>query len=160
MHIIPPPFLLVQVKAPATLIIYALSRQYASVIILEPKVVDKLVVNRNQFGSQISQSQSQLSSMSNPSCSNLLRLSMSPPASITAFMAAWLSFLLLSAASFSRRALVLLLPLGATPVRILRLSSGVKLTKPDPPVDCCRDECREALLDFRRADAELEWLGR
>jgi hypothetical protein len=64
----------------------------------------------------------------------LLRLSTSPPASNTAFMAAWLNFLLFSAASFSRRALVLLLPLGATPVRILRLSCGVKLTKPTLPL--------------------------
>ena len=47
-----------------------------------------------------------------------------------AFIAAWLNFRLFSAASFSLRALVFELPLGATPVRIFLESSGVKFTNP------------------------------
>lgn len=48
-------------------------------------------------------------------------------------MAASLRRLRLSWASFSRRALVLELPLGATPVMSMLPSLGVKLTKPIPP---------------------------
>lgn len=44
-------------------------------------------------------------------------------------MAASLSFRRRSRASCSRRALVLELPLGATPVKIFLLSLGVKFTK-------------------------------
>lgn len=54
----------------------------------------------------------------------------SPPASRMARAAARLRRRRFSAASFSRRALVLELPLGATPVRIFLPSCGVKLTKP------------------------------
>ena len=93
----------------------------------------------------------QLSNTHNPSRSNILSLSTSPPASITALTAAWLNFLLFSAASFSRLAFVLELPLGATPVRIFRLSSGVKLTNPTFRPD------EEALLGARLLACEL-WL--
>lgn len=62
-----------------------------------------------------------------------ISLSTSPPAACTAFMAASLSRLLLSTASRSRRALVLELPLGATPVMSNPPSLGVKLTKPISP---------------------------
>ena len=69
-----------------------------------------------------------------PSCSvnnpALLNAFKSPPASTTALTAAWLNLRRLSAASFSLLALVLELPEGATPLRILLLSCGVKLTKP------------------------------
>lgn len=85
-------------------------------------------------------SPSQLSNTHNPSRSNIFNLSTSPPASITALTAAWLSFLLFSAASFSRRALVLELPLGATPVRIFLLSSGVKLTNPTLRLEPAEEE--------------------
>lgn len=54
---------------------------------------------------------------------------MLPPAACTALIAAWLSLLVFSIASFSRLAFVLELPLGATPVKIFMLSSGVKFTK-------------------------------
>lgn len=77
---------------------------------------------------------------------------------MTALTAAWLSFLLFSAASFSRRALVFELPLGATPVRILRLSSGVKLTKPPPSETPRCPVCAECWLDpddLRREAARL-----
>lgn len=87
----------------------------------------------------------------NPSRSNV---SKSPPASRTAFFAASLNFLRFSAASFSRLAFVLLLPLGATPVRIFLLSSGVKLTK---PMDAERGPSWDvpfSALDFRRAWCE------
>ena len=57
------------------------------------------------------------------------RLSISPPASLTALIAACDSFLRFSKASFSLLAFVLDEPLGATPVRIFLLSLGVKLTK-------------------------------
>jgi len=58
---------------------------------------------------------------------------MLPPAALTARTAACDSLLLFSMASFSLLALVLLLPLGATPVRILPLSFGVKFTKSAKP---------------------------
>jgi hypothetical protein len=54
---------------------------------------------------------------------------MFPPTACTARLAASLKRRLFSSASFSLLALVLLLPLGATPVRIFMLSLGVKLTK-------------------------------
>ena len=63
----------------------------------------------------------------------LRRLSISPPASLTALNAACDSFLLFSKASFSLLAFVLDEPLGATPVRIFLLSLGVKLTKSTVP---------------------------
>ena len=63
----------------------------------------------------------------------LFNLPTSPPASITALTAASLNFRRFSSISFSRLALVLLLPLGATPVSNLALSSAVKLTKPTAP---------------------------
>ena len=49
----------------------------------------------------------------------------SPPALTTAFSAAWLNLRRFSTASLSRRALVLLLPEGATPVNSFSLSCGV-----------------------------------
>ena len=66
-----------------------------------------------------------------------LRASTSPPALLTAFNAASLSFLRFSRASASRLALVLELPLGATSLSSLVESFGVKFTKsiaPTPPV--------------------------
>jgi hypothetical protein len=63
--------------------------------------------------------------------------STSPPALLTAFKAASLNRLRFSRASASRLALVLELPLGATSLRSLAESRGVKLTKsiaPNPPV--------------------------
>lgn len=62
-----------------------------------------------------------------PSC---ISLSTSPPAAATAFIAASLSLLLFSCASFSLRAFVFELPLGATPVISMLPSFGVKLIKP------------------------------
>lgn len=61
-----------------------------------------------------------------------ISLSTSPPAAATALMAASLRRRRRSWASFSRRALVLELPLGATPVMRTPPSLGVKLTKPIP----------------------------
>lgn len=49
----------------------------------------------------------------------------SPPALTTAFSAAWLNLRRFSTASLSRRALVLLLPEGATPVKSFSLSDAV-----------------------------------
>jgi hypothetical protein len=49
----------------------------------------------------------------------------SPPALTTALTAAWLNLRRFSTASLSRRALVLLLPEGATPVSSFSLSDGV-----------------------------------
>lgn len=63
----------------------------------------------------------------NPSRNNL---STSPPAAATAFIAAWPIRTRRSLASFSRLALVLELPLGATPVMRAEPSLRVKLTKP------------------------------
>ena len=62
--------------------------------------------------------------------------STSPPALLTAFSAASLSFFLLSLASASLLALVFELPLGATSLRSLLESLGVKFTKSiaNPPV--------------------------
>ena len=68
----------------------------------------------------------------NYSLISLSKTPTSPPASLTNLRAASESFRLLSNASFSRLAFVFELPLGATPVKILFLSSGVKLTKPNP----------------------------
>lgn len=59
-----------------------------------------------------------------------ISLSTSPPAAATAFIAASLILLLFSTASFSLLALVLLLPLGATPVINTPPSLGVKFTNP------------------------------
>ena len=58
----------------------------------------------------------------------------------------------------------MLLPLGATPVNIFLLSSGVKLTKPPPmeaPLACAWDTCCEEFDDFLRDAVRLcgweEW---
>ena len=86
------------------------------------------------------------------------KASTSPPALRTAIKAASLSFRRFSRASCSRRALVLELPLGATPVRILWLSSGVKLTKETamvlPEFCCCCCCCCEE-LDLEDVVADL-----
>ena len=65
---------------------------------------------------------------------SFLNFSKSPPASSTALSATSLNFLLFSDASLSLLAFVFELPLGATPVRIFRLSLGVKFTNPICPV--------------------------
>jgi hypothetical protein len=57
----------------------------------------------------------------------------SPPATITAFLAASLSFFRFSLASSSLLARVLELPLGATSLNNFDASLGVKLTKPTIP---------------------------
>ena len=61
------------------------------------------------------------------------RLSISPPAALTARSAACDNLLLFSIASFSLLAFVFDEPLGATPVKIFLLSFGVKLTKSTDP---------------------------
>lgn len=66
-------------------------------------------------------------------CSSSRSFSTSPPAACTACRATSLIRRRRSAASFSRRAFVLLEPLGATPVMSTFLSYGVKLTKSTPP---------------------------
>jgi hypothetical protein len=67
-----------------------------------------------------------LSTLSYPIISPASRSSArSPPALTTAFSAAWLNLRRFSTASLSRRALVLLLPEGATPVNSFSLSCGV-----------------------------------
>ena len=62
-----------------------------------------------------------------------MNFSTSPPASRTARIVASLSLRWRSAASFSRRAFVLLDPDGATPVISTFLSLGVKFTNPIAP---------------------------
>ena len=75
---------------------------------------------------------------------------MFPPTACTARLAASLKRRLFSSASFSLLALVLLLPLGATPVRIFMLSLGVKLTKsttaPPPPPALARSAAAAAAV--------------
>jgi hypothetical protein len=100
------------------------------------------------------------------------RLSTSPPAALTALRAAIDNFLLFSIASLSLLAFVFDDPLGATPVRIFLLSSGVKLTKSTVPVLGVRGAFLEALVlllfrawkavdvVFREGDSDSQCVGR
>lgn len=91
--------------------------------------------------------------------STLAKALASPPAAITAAAAASDNFLLFSCASLSLLAFVLDDPLGATPLRILVASWGVKFTKDiSLSLDC--DESDEATDAFawERMDPLLAFL--
>lgn len=86
----------------------------------------------------------------------LLNPSTSPPASLTALAAISLIRLSFSLSSRSRLAFVLLLPLGATPVKIFNLSSGVKFTNDGDDVDGVLGEIREVRDVFEVEKEDLE----